>query len=457
MRVIVIGAGISGLACAFRLAERGIDVVVFEKAERVGGVIASTARNGFVFERGPQSFQMTPVLAELVRGAGLESEVVSAPARAPRYVFAGGRLHSAPMGPRMLVGGSLLGFGSRLRLIRDLAGRSSPPERDETLAEFVERKFGTELLDRLAGPFVSGIYAGDPKRLGLRDAFPDLYRWERERGSVLRGAMRAMRSRRESGQARPTLSAIRGGNARLVEALAGKLGGRLSLGTNVETIERLDWKRGFAARVRGAGAVDTLTADFLVMAAPADAAAQILSGMNGRLAKLLLRIEYAPVAVVGMGYRREQVKNRLEGFGFLVARSEGLKLLGSVWTSSLFPGRAETGMVNLASFAGGAADPATTALPEDEIGEIVGKELGKILGISGKPVERMVTVHRRALPQYNVGHRKLIEEIREEAGKIPGLAMIGNYLDGVATGSCVELAFRAAARVAEELSGNSAA
>lgn len=452
MRVIVIGAGISGLACALRLAERGVDVQVLEQSRRVGGVIASTKRNGFLFELGPQSFQLTPALAELIRGAGLEGEVLSAPARAPRYVFSGGRLHPVPMGPQILLGGSLLGFGTRARLVWDLVGRSSPPEREESLAEFVARKFGPELLDRLAGPFVSGIYAGDPNRLGLRDAFPDVHRWEQEQGSVLRGAMRSMRSRKKSGQPRPTLSAIKDGNERLLEAVGEKLGKALSLGACVESVSRSDAKNGarFAVRVQGSSGAETLEADWVVIAAPADAAARMVSGINGRLAELLMRIEYAPVAVVGTGFRREQVENPLEGFGFLVARSEGLKLLGTVWGSSLFPGRAESGFVNLTSFAGGAADPATVELPPDEIGDMIEKELAPILQITGRPVERMVNVYRRALPQYNVGHKRLIEDIRAEAERAPSLVLIGNYLDGVSTGSCVDLAFRMAARVAEE-------
>lgn len=453
MRAIVIGAGISGLACAFRLAERGIDVRVFETAERVGGVIASVRRKGFLFERGPQSFQLTRQMAELIRAAGLESELLSAPARAPRYVFAAGRLHRVPWGPQILLGGSLLGFGTRLRLIRDLLGRSRPPEREETFAEFVERKFGPELLDRLAGPFVSGIYAGDPNRLGFRDAFANLYRWEQEQGSILRGAMRAMRSRRESQQARPTLSAIRGGNARIAEGLASKLSGRLSLGMSVEAVERLERKNGqsFVVRIRGAAGTESMPADFVVMAVPADAAAGMLAGINERLGELLSRIEYAPVAVVGMGYRREQVRNRLEGFGFLVARNEGLNLMGTVWISSLFVGRADEGMVNLTSFAGGAGNPAIVQLAPEEIARVIEKELEPILGITGRPAETMVTVYGRALPQYNVGHRRLIEEIRKEAATMPGLVMIGNYFDGISTGECVELALREASRVEQEM------
>ncbi len=450
MRVIVIGAGISGLACAVRLAERGADVTVLERSNRVGGVIASQSRNGFLFELGPQSFQLTPALAELIRSAGLENEQVSAPDRAPRYVLARGRLHPVPMGPQILLGGSLLSFGTRMRLIRDMAGKSRPPERPESLAAFVRRKFGDEMLDRLAGPFVSGIYAGDPDRLGLRDTFPELYRWEKEQGSILRGAMRSMRERRDSGRPRPTLSAMRSGNASLLEGVAAKLGSRVRLGTAVISVKRVGGAdgNGFEVEVNGGAGRERLAADCLVVATAADGAGRILAGISSRLEGLLGRIEYAPVAVVGTGYRREHVKNPLNGFGFLVARSEARKLLGTVWMSSLFPGRAPDGRVNLASFVGGATDPATTELPPGEIARIVERELQPILGISGSPVERMVNVYRRALPQYNLGHRRLVEEIRGEASRTAGLHLVGNYLEGPATGVCVDLAFRIAEQLA---------
>ncbi|MDE3137147.1 MAG: protoporphyrinogen oxidase, partial [Acidobacteriota bacterium] len=339
-------------------------------------------------------------------------------------------------------------WGTRLRLIRDLAGHSEPPERPEALAEFVRRKFGGEMLDRLAGPFVSGIYAGDPERLGLSDAFPEIHRWEKEHGSVLRGAMRATKTRRERGEARPGLAAMRRGNASLFDALASKLGGKLKLGAAVESVRLAGSSNapGFEVCVRGVEGEEAHAAECVVMATPTDAAAKMLRVVAPRMAELLGRVEYAPVAVVGAGYRREQVRNPLDGFGFLMARSEKSKTLGTVWMSSLFPRRAPEGAVNLASFIGGATDQATTEMPPDEIAGIVERELAPILGISGEPVERMVWVHRRALPQYNVGHRRLVDEIRGEEARVPGLFLVGNYLDGPSTGACVDLAFRTAER-----------
>lgn len=449
MRVVVIGAGISGLSCAFRLAGRGAEVTVLEHASRVGGVIASVARNGFLFELGPQSFQPTPALSDLIDAAGLEADLLAAPARAPRYVLAGGRLLAAPMGPDLLLRGGLLSLGTRVRLIRDLIGRSRPPDREESLGDFVRRKFGAQMLDRLAGPFVSGIYAGDPERLGLRDTFPDLHRWESEQGSILRGAMRAMRAMRSSSDdrgKRAPLATLRCGYGSLLEALAQKLGERVVLDAAVGSVAVAPASAlpGFEIRAVLPSGPRAFTADAVVLATPADAAGRILSSVSPTLADSLVAVEYAPVAVVGVGYRREQVAHPLEGFGFLVARGEGRRLLGAVWQSSLFPARAPAGHVNLACFIGGATDPGVVDLEPDSIGAIVERELGQILAISGAPVERIVTVYRRALPQYHIGHRRRVAEMRATIARIPNLFLAGNYLEGPSTGACVNLSFRIA-------------
>ncbi|MFZ0639088.1 MAG: protoporphyrinogen oxidase, partial [Candidatus Acidiferrales bacterium] len=173
-QVIVVGAGISGLACALRLGELGVAVRVLDAAENPGGLISTIHRGGFLFESGPQSFQVTSELRELIRAAGCESELLEADPHTPRYILRAGKLHPAPMSPPSLLTTSLLGVGSKMRILSEPFRRSQPAAGDESFADFVRRKFGTEILEHLAGPFVSGIFAGDPEKLSLRSSFPSL-------------------------------------------------------------------------------------------------------------------------------------------------------------------------------------------------------------------------------------------------------------------------------------------
>src|SRR5579864_669089 len=218
-QVVVVGAGISGLSCALRLRGLGIEVRVLEAANRPGGVVDTVERNGFLFESGPQSVQMTPELREFVRAAGCENELIEADPRTPRFVLIGGKLIPAPMSPPELLTTSLLGLGSKMRLLTEPIRRTRAPHKDESLADFVRRKFGTEILDHLAGPFASGVFAGDPEQMSLRSSFPSLAVWEEEYGSVLRGAIK---SRGENKGVRPTLAGFKRGMASLISAAVRK-------------------------------------------------------------------------------------------------------------------------------------------------------------------------------------------------------------------------------------------
>jgi protoporphyrinogen/coproporphyrinogen III oxidase len=443
VRTIVIGGGISGLACAYRLREQGVPVLLLEQAQRVGGVIRSIEQDGFLFELGPQSFSSTELLSELIAALGLKANLLEADARAARYILVRGRLVSAPLAPPTLLTTSLLGPRSKWRLLSEPLRCSRPPQGDESVADFVRRKFGEEVLERLVGPFVSGVYAGDPEELSLRSAFPAAYRWEKDFGSVIRGAMKWSPSGEKR---RRTLCSFRGGVATLALALGEKLGEAVECGVSVTSLSRskTDGESQFELQVDTQGRGEHLSAAAVIVATPARLAGQILRGISASFADPLARIEYAPVAVVCAGYRREQVANPLRGFGFLVPRVEGLRLLGTVWNSSLFPGRAPEGKVVLSSFAGGATDPEFCRLDEAQLADRIGQELAGVLGISGPPVARLVHRDAHALPQYNLGHEKITAALRELLDGVPGLFLTGNYLEGPAIGACIEQAFETA-------------
>jgi oxygen-dependent protoporphyrinogen oxidase len=454
MRVAVIGGGICGLACAWRLQRLGVEVLLLEQSARVGGVMDSLDADGFLFERGPQSFLSNPNLLELIAALQLNDELLEADRRAPRFVLVRGRLHRVPMAPPTLLSSPLLPLRSRWRILTEGIRKSAPPEPDESVAAFTRRKFGPELLERLVGPLVSGIYAGDPERLSLRAAFPMLHAWERDYGSVVRGAIQSRRQAKPANpKPRPVLSNFRNGLRTLPAALHRALGDAVRTRTTVHAIEarRADGRPSLTIRVTRDGRHDSLAADAVVVATPAYAAATLLAGIAPSAAEQLAGIEYAAVGVVNLGYRSEQVSHRLEGFGFLVPRSEGLRTLGTVWTSSLFAGRAPHGCVALASFVGGATDPEAVRQSEEELLTTVSRENATALGITGAPVVQQLERYPRALPQYNLGHTQRLQAVREELSRLPGVFLAGNYLEGPSIGNCVDVAFRTAVTVAEFL------
>jgi protoporphyrinogen/coproporphyrinogen III oxidase len=185
-KVAVIGAGISGLACAYHLKQLGIPCLVIEAQERPGGVIATIRRNGFLFETGPQCPRFPQSVWQLVRDLNLEAEFVAGDPGAKRYILRNGRLHRRPFSPTGLIATQLMGLGSKLRFLTGVFESSRPPVNEETLSDFVQRKFGAEVLDYLVDPLISAVFFGDATHCGMESAFPALVKWERSHGSVAR-------------------------------------------------------------------------------------------------------------------------------------------------------------------------------------------------------------------------------------------------------------------------------
>jgi protoporphyrinogen/coproporphyrinogen III oxidase len=450
-RVVVIGGGISGLTCAWRLKRLGADVTLLESFDHAGGLIGSVEQDGFLFERGPQSFQGTPALLDLIRELGIERELLESDPAAPRYVLRRGRLQKIPMSPPALLGSSLLGIASRWKIVSEPFRHTNPPGHEESVAEFVRRKFGYEILEYLVSPFVSGVYAGDPEQLSLRAAFPSLEEWERQFGSVLRGAMKSRPANGEKKKT-PPLCSFRRGLSTLTEALTRELGESMRTKVRAEKLNGADGgASGFAIHLVDKGENRTMDAAAVVLATPAYVSAQLVGPLSSPIAHLLSGIPYAPVAVAAAGYYSKQFRAPLEGFGFLLPRKEKMRTLGTVWNSSLFAGRAPESCVLMTSFLGGATDPALVEMPEDEIAAIANSENRHILEINGAPIASATWKHLKALPQYNLGHGYIVEGIREAQAEISGAFFAGNYLEGPAIGKCVEQALRTADQVGERI------
>lgn len=464
--VVVIGAGISGLSCAFHLKRLGINVLVLEAQERPGGLVASAHRNGFLFESGPQCPRFPAALCKLVRDLDLEKEFVAGPPRPKRYILRDGRLHSAPFSPAGFVATGLVGIGTKLRIFADVLGFSQPPDREETLAEFVGRKFGRDVLDNLVDPIVSTVFFGDPYRMGMESAFPAMVAWEREHGSVSRGAIRARRSRQQSAgprnssiaqrvsgglrvtEALPSLGSFRLGMGTLTDRIASELGTAIRYKTEVTSLVASQSENGplHAPWRINLSNGEQIQAEHLVLSVPAYVSAELLRGVWPQLASQLRAVEYAEACVVGLAYNRSQVGHSLDGFGFMVPRREAQSTICTFWNSSLFAQRAPAGKVVITSFA---RDPDNVVDGGRRLIRKVEEENARVLAITGAPLDRMFWFHPRALPQYAVGHARRVMEINDGLRSVRNLHLIGNYLNGRSVGECVETAERVARSVHE--------
>ncbi len=450
-QIVVIGAGISGLSCAYRLRQLGLPTVLLEASDRPGGLMGTVEKDGFLFESGPQSFQATPLLTQLVAELKLENDLCKANPRAPRYVLRHGRTQKIAMSPQALLAGSFLTPKSRWKIASEAFRHTKPPTEEESIANFVRRKFGHEILEYLVSPFVSGVYAGDPERLSLKAAFPSLDEWEREYGSVVRGAMKSRKKSDRAQSGPPALCSFRKGIITLPSALAASLGDQLKTGAAVAAISRASSGEYEVRLGNSAQQGRTIRASAIVLAAPAYAASHILRPLDEALADTLSGVAYASVVVYGTGYYDKQAVTPPDGFGVLIPRSEKHRTLGIVWNSSLFPGRAPEGQFAVTSFLGGATDTAILEESDKEIAAVVEKDSATILGLTGSPVASALWRHPKALPQYNLGHGHIVERIRDAERAIPGLFFSGNYLEGPAIGKCVESAFKTAESVRDYL------
>jgi oxygen-dependent protoporphyrinogen oxidase len=441
---LIIGAGISGLVAAYRMMKAGREVLLIESSDRAGGVIRSQEAEEFLIEQGPNSLRGTSALLELFEELGLMSELVTADPGAPAFVYTGRRLEAVPMSPGAALSTRLISTRGKLRLLREpfIPRRRSSGE--ESIAAFVRRRLGPEVLDNLVAPFISGIYAGDPERLSVQaTTFSRLARMEAESGSIVKGLRKAPRTRKASLRQYRLCSFARGLDS-WPKAIVKKLGSRLRTNSRVAGIAHDQSRQLFEIIIDEHSGQTTLLARNLIIAAPSDAAAHLLSQLAPEIAEQIATIEYPPLISVPLAYPAEI---ELRGFGFLATPNAGLRILGSVWNSALFADRAPSGWLLLTSFIGGATDSEAIRLSDDELVSIADRDLKRVLGIGSMPRRLPITRWPRAIPQYTIGHAARTAEIEESLKRHKGLWLIGNYLKGVSLGDCTETATEAARQV----------
>jgi oxygen-dependent protoporphyrinogen oxidase len=449
--VVVIGAGLSGLVTSFRLARAGLKIEVLEAAPRPGGVIGSQRRAGTLFERGPNSgLDTTPLINEMLRDLGIQEQRIEASeAASRRYVLRGGRLIAMPTSPGAMVSTPLFSLGAKLRLFAEPFIGKAPADREESIAQFVRRRLGPEFLDYAIEPFVAGIYAGDPERLSVPAAFPRLHALEQRYGSLIKGAILGARERKRSAEKAKNMApsfSFREGMQALTDALARAIG-EAQCNVRVTSIGKAE--HGFVVTGDRQGQTLARRARAVVVAVPAYAAASLVGALDASAARALSEIPYAPVAVLATAYRREDVTHPLDGFGFLAPAKERPAVLGSLFSSTMFEGRAPADTVLLTTFIGGLRNPAMAAAPETDLVSAVQEEMARLIGVRAEPLWTEVTRWERAIPQYTLGHLHRIAAVEAAERAVPGLYFCANYRGGVSISDCVKAGHATAARVAE--------
>ena len=452
MKVAVIGGGVTGLAAAYRLQTLGFEPIVYEAAPRIGGVAGTERRSGFLAETGPNSLATPkPAAAALFTELGLAERLLEAsPTARRRYVVREGRLVPLPLSPIELLTSPVLSPGAKLRLLREPFIPPSDPAIDESIADFIRRRFGPEPLAYVAAPFAAGVYAGDAEALSVRHALARLYALEQDHGSILSGLLaqaRAARRGRAAGVSSRIVS-FPNGIGELTEALAQRLGDRICTGSPVRRVGR-DGSGWVVTTDRGSTAYQGVA-----FAGPAYALGEVAFDCDrGERLPEVAAIPHAPVASVVLGFPRGAVAHPLDGFGVLVPAVERRRVLGTLFSSSLFPGRAPDGHVTLTSFVGGTGQPELVRLGADALIALVREELTELLGAFGDPVFQQVTVWPRAIPQYVVGYQRWLDLLDEVESANPGLALAGSYRFGVSLGDALTSGLAAGDRLGLHLGG----
>jgi oxygen-dependent protoporphyrinogen oxidase len=454
--VIVVGAGLSGLAAGYRLQRTGLSVQVLEAASRPGGVIGSERRGGVLFERGPNSgMDTSPVINALLDDLGIRSQRVDASkASSRRYVLHSGRLVALPMSGGAFIATPLFSLGAKLRLLAEPFIARAPADAEESIATFVRRRLGREFLDYAVEPFVSGIYAGDPEQLSVRAAFPRLHALEQRYGSLLRGAILGARERKrkaEKSKSAAVSFSFREGMQTLTDALAAALSD-LQCDARVVQLAR-DTEGSYVITAECDGDAEQRRARAIVLAVPAHAVAALVRTLAPDAAVALEAIPYAPVAVVVSAYRRSDVGHSLDGFGFLAPAREQPRVLGSLFSSTMFEHRAPSDTVVFTSFLGGRRNPALVDATDEELLQTVHFELERLVAAPGTPLFNEITRWPRAIPQYTFGHLQRIAQVERAERELPGLYFCANYRAGVSISDCITNGEAMAHTVSEYLAG----
>lgn len=443
-RIAIIGGGISGLSALHFIRTRYGDAcraVLYERDSRLGGTIGTDRINGFISDWGPNGFlDKVPLTLQMIHELGADDRLdPSKSASGKRFIYHNRRLHEISPSPVAFLRSPLLSLKGRLRVIREPFVKTQRADDDESVFDFAVRRIGREAAETLIVPMVSGIFGGDAHELSLKSCFPIMREMEDEYGSLFKALIGRRKAARKSGgesggPAGPggRLTSFKNGLHSLIEIFAERYRDDIVTERPIRRIV----KDGAAFRLVGEDGW-TESCDGVICAAPTYAAASMVDELDADLADLLDEFPYASIAVVSLGFAREAVGCDLDGFGFLIPRREGVRILGSIWTSSIFTGRAPDGTVLMRTMIGGATDPDAAALSDGALLDIVSAELKPIVDIKDAPAYVRIYKYRQGIPQFVVGHPERMRRMDDILKNHPGLYFTGNTYQGVGLNDCV--------------------
>lgn len=441
-RTCIIGSGITALAKAWQLKQQGQSCVVLEASDRIGGAIQSFREGAYLAEEGPNSIQVNSVEVDsfLKSVPGLTERELKASGKAnKRYIVRDGQLQAVPMGPLSAITTPLWSLGGKLRVLKEPFIAAIAPEEEESAADFVRRRLGNELYEYAINPLIGGIYAGNPEALSLRYAFPKLYALEQNYGGMIRGAIAKMRSAKKNGPPKfeKRIISFQDGLHELPQLLAKALGDSIQTSVRIEGIRKTDTD--WTVEWNG----DSQLFDEVVLTQPSHS----LTGLplEPKILESFLPLEaidYPPVSVLSLAYKRSDIAHPLDGFGALVPECEGRNILGVLFPTSIFGGRAPEDEVLLTVFIGGERQPELAMPDTNQVRQTAIAEVSELLGISGEPSFCHHKHWPKAIPQYKLGYGEILKQIDGIESDFPGLKLRGNYRDGISLSYCIEAAFK---------------
>ncbi len=451
--VIIIGGGISGLAALhyLRRDKPNLNVRLFEAEPRLGGTIGTDRIDGYSFDSGPNGFlDREPLTLQLCNELQLGEQLERANESVNnRYILKGGRLRSVPMSPPKFLMADIISWPGKLRIAMEPFAKARPEGIDESIYDFACRRIGREAADYLVQPMVSGVYGGVAQEMSLQSCFPIMREMEDEYGSLFKAMIAKAKAakakgKKSGGPSGPGgwLTSFKGGLDRIIVRFQEMYAPFISTGKNAESITRAN--DGYIVTFHDGSSESTRN---VIVATPSYEAARMTADLSPELSQALGAIPYAPIAVVCAGYHANQVKIPIDGFGFLVPKKENRKILGSIWTSSIFADRAPQGMIQFRTMVGGDGFHESIDLTDEALLAAVRQDLGEIMQIAGEP--QMVKIYRwkYGIPQYRVGHRKLLDTIEQELSSLGGVQIAGNAYYGIGLNDCVKQSHKVAGRI----------